>query len=100
MPISSVIVDDCHVVRIRAVPSEAHPPLVIDSNTVLPLSIAAKFLQPIARRHPQLVERFRRVDGDELTEHDAPEIRREPPDRFSGKQPLGVAIAEGLDHQG
>jgi hypothetical protein len=46
------------------------------------------------------VERFRRVDGDELTEHDAPEIRREPPDRFSGKQPFGVAIAEGLDHQG
>ena len=96
---SSVIVDDFNVVRIRAFPSEAHPPLVIDSNTVLPLSIAAKFLQSIARRHPQFLERFRRVDGDELTEHDAPEISREPPHRLSRKQPFGVAIAERLDHQ-
>jgi hypothetical protein len=98
MPISSAIVDDFTVVRIRAFPSEAHPPLVIHSNTVLPLSIAAKFLQPIARRHPQVVERFRRVDGDELTKHDAAEISREPPDRLSREQPFGIAIAEGLDH--
>jgi hypothetical protein len=96
---SSVIVDDFNVVRIRAFPSEAHPPLVIDSTTVLPLSIAAKFLQPIARRTPQLVERFRSVDGNQLTEHNASELSREPPRRLSCKQPFGVAIAEGLDHQ-
>jgi hypothetical protein len=96
---SSVIVDDFNVVRIRAFPSEAHSPLVIDSNTVLPPPIAAKFLQPIARRHPQLVKRFRRVDCDELSEHDAPETSREPPHRLARKQPFCVAIAEGLDHQ-
>jgi hypothetical protein len=73
--------------------------LVIDANTVLPLSIAAKFLQSIARRHPQLVERFRCVDRHELPEHDASKISREPPHRLASKQPLGVAIAEGLDHQ-
>ena len=91
-------VDDLDIVVIRDFPSKANMPLVVDSNAVLPLSITAEFLQPIPRRHAQIVECLGGIDGHELAEHDTTEISRKPPHRLSSKQPFGVAIAEGLYH--
>jgi hypothetical protein len=66
---------------------------------VLSQAIAAEFFQAIPGRNPKIVERFCRVDGDELAEHDAPEICREPPDGLASEQAFGIAVAEGLDHR-
>jgi hypothetical protein len=66
---------------------------------VLSLAIATEFFQAIPGRHSQIVECFGRVNGDELAEHDAPEVCRKPPDGLASEQAFGIAIAEGLDHQ-
>lgn len=94
-----MIVNDLDVVGVCAFPPKTHAPLVVDSNAVLPLAIAAELLQAIPGRHPEILERFRRVDSNELPEHDAPKVCWEPPDGLESEQAFGIAIAEGLDHQ-
>jgi hypothetical protein len=94
-----VIVNDLNFVGVGAIPVEAHAPLIVDSNAVLPLSITPEFLQAITWWNAQLVERFRRVDGDEFTEHHAPEICRKASDGFAREEPFGITIAERLNHR-
>ena len=89
-----MIVNDHDVVGVCAFPPKTHSPLVVDPNAVLPLAIAAEFLEAIPGRHPKIIERFRRVDSNEFTEHDASEICREPPDGLASEQAFGIAIAE------
>jgi hypothetical protein len=53
-----VIVNELDVVRIAILPPETDAPLIIDANAVLSRAIAFEFLQPIAWRRPEIVERF------------------------------------------
>ena len=96
---SLVIVNDLDVVCIGAVPSKAYPPLIIHSNAVLPLPVTTELLQTIPWRNPEILKCFRRVYSYEFAKHHAPQIGRESPDGLSGKQALGIAIPEGLDHR-
>jgi hypothetical protein len=43
-------------------PAKANPPLFIHPNAVLTRSITLELLQSIAWRHPELLERLRRVE--------------------------------------
>jgi hypothetical protein len=52
-----VIIGDFHSVGIGAVPTEAHPILVVDPDTVLAGAIAFERLQPIAWRYAQFLKR-------------------------------------------
>ena len=51
---TSVVIDDFHVVGVGFLPPEANPPLIVDSNAVLPCAIAPQGLQAIARWHSQI----------------------------------------------
>ena len=51
-----MIIDDFYVVRIPALPTEADPPLVIDSNAVLALAVAAEFLEAIGRWNSKVMD--------------------------------------------
>jgi hypothetical protein len=57
-----VIVRDLDVGRSRRGPRKADSPLIIDANAVLSRAIAPELLEPIARRHPQIVECFRSIN--------------------------------------
>ena len=97
--VSSVVVNDRDVMRVSVAPDKAHAPLVVDTDAVLAGSIAAQLLQAIARRDAEVVERFRRVDSDELPEHDPAQLSRVPPHRIAGEEAFGVAVAEAPDHR-
>src|SRR4051794_26962665 len=55
-----VVVDNFNLPGIPVDPAEADPPLVIDTDAVLPAPIALKCFERIARRRAKL---FERLDG-------------------------------------
>jgi hypothetical protein len=79
-------------------PPETDAPLIIDANTVLPRPITAEFLEAVARRCHEVIERFRRVEQDQLSQHDALKCARVPLDPLTAEQTRRVAIRATLDH--
>ncbi len=61
-----MVVDDLNVVRVAAAPSETDPPLVVDSDAVLPAPVALERLQPVARRYAQVVQALGGVELNQL----------------------------------
>jgi hypothetical protein len=51
-----VVVRDFNVLGIAVLPSETDPVLLVDSNAMLPPTVAAQLLEPIAGGHSQLTE--------------------------------------------
>jgi len=45
-----VIVDNLDIVGIAVVPAKTEPPLVVDANAVLALSVGSQWLQPVPGR--------------------------------------------------
>ena len=53
---SSMVVHDIDLKGVPVLPAKADSPLVVDPDAVLPASIAAEFLQPVAERHAKIVQ--------------------------------------------
>ncbi len=51
-----MIVSDLDVVRITVLPGKADPPLIVDTDTVLPCAIPLELLEPVARRYAKVVK--------------------------------------------
>ncbi len=51
-----MIIHNFNVVHIAVFPSEAHPPLIVDTNAVLPLPIAFQRFKLIAGRLPEILQ--------------------------------------------
>ena len=51
-----MIINDFNAVGVSVVPCEAKTPPFIDSDTVLPLTVANKLLEMISRRHPKVLQ--------------------------------------------
>jgi hypothetical protein len=64
---ASMIVNDLDVPRTVVSPTEADPPLVIDSDAVLAASITAELLQAIAREHAKVIEVLGAVEHLQLS---------------------------------
>jgi hypothetical protein len=45
-----VVIDDFYIISVSVIPTEAQPPLVVDSNAVLAPAISRKLLQVIPRK--------------------------------------------------
>ena len=75
--ITSVVVDDLNILRARIGPSEKDPVLVIDPDTVLPLSVATKRLESIPRWDSQVIENRCGVQGVVLPGRLAPHCGRQ-----------------------
>ena len=91
-----MVVADIDGMRILSAPLEADSELMVDSDAVLPLPVAAQFLQTIPGGHPQVIERPRVIKHCEFSPRDgggrrtigfsgAPDFRRLP-------------VGESLDH--
>jgi hypothetical protein len=93
-----MIVNDLNLVRVPIRPPKADPPLVVDANTVLPGAIAFELLEPVSGRHPQIVQRFSRVQSDQLAQHRSQEVGGIASHALTPEQGFGVPVGESLDH--
>jgi hypothetical protein len=89
-----VIVDDFDVVRIAFAPPKADAPLVVHTDAELARPGTAELLEPVARRHPEVLENHRGVELAEAPERDPLNIGAELPDRVALEEPLRVGVAE------
>jgi hypothetical protein len=56
-----MIVDDLYVVSVSFFPHKANPPLVIDTNAVLPFAVSLERMKSVAARRAQIHQVFRRA---------------------------------------
>lgn len=93
-----MVVHDLDPLGAPVLPDEADPPPVVDPDGVLPGAVPAKGLEPVARRHPQVVEPAGGVEHDQLPVGPGVEVRREGSRALPAEQPLRVGAAEAADH--
>jgi len=61
-----MIVGDLDIPGRAIAPYKAEPPLIVDANAVLALTIAAQSLQTVTGRHPQIVQLPGGINGQKL----------------------------------
>jgi len=89
-----VVVNDLNPFWTSVAPLEANTPLIIDSDTVLPRTITAQTLKPVARRNPKILQTTRGVDLTQLAQRNARNARVKGRNRLPRKQPLSLTIPE------
>ena len=62
-----MVVDNLNLFGAAVAPYEAYPPLVVDPDRVLSLTVALECLEPIARRLTQIIQRTGVVEQQQLT---------------------------------
>ena len=92
-----VIVHNLDVVRIPVFPNKAEAPLVIDSYTMLPLSVAMQCFQAITRRGCQVAQLRGAVQLPKLAAGNLLD-RRKAPAVLSLVKALSLRATERLDH--
>lgn len=80
------------------VPDKAYPPLPIDADGVLSLSLALQRLKTIAGRRTQIVQFFRRVDHQELSASAPLNLLRQVADSIAGKHRRRALVGKALYH--
>src|SRR5208282_5364908 len=62
-----MVICDLHFVSFGFAPYEANSVLIVDSNAVLTLTIAAQFLQPVSGRNLQVVQSYGAIEHGKLS---------------------------------
>jgi len=93
----SVVIHNFNVMRVPVAPHKTHPPLVVDANAVLSKPVTGQCFQPVARRHPQKIQRSGSVDLLQLAHGNAFELD-EPRHTLACKQALRVFAMESDNH--
>ena len=89
-----MVVNDLNPFWTSVAPLEADTPLIINSDTVLPCSITAQTLKPVARRNPKILQTTRGVNLTQLAQRDASDAWIEGRNRLPRKQVLSLTIPE------
>jgi hypothetical protein len=92
------MVNDLYLDGVSIFPAETDPPLVVDTNAPLPISIALELFKPIARRRLEIVHEGGSIKHSELSQSNALE-RAETIHSFAMEEPLRIAIGKGTDHR-
>jgi hypothetical protein len=61
-----MIIDDFNLLGSPVAPHKTNPPLVVDANRVLTLTVTLEGLQPIAGWLPQIIQRAGAIEEQEL----------------------------------
>jgi len=69
-----MIIHDLDVVSVALSPHETDPPLIVDSNAMLTLTVAVKLLQAVAGRDAQVLQRLCVVQHGHLATRGALDI--------------------------
>jgi hypothetical protein len=80
-----MIVGDFDVPCCAVVPHKAEPPLIVDADTVLTLTISAQNFQTVARRRAEIVELTRGIQRQKLRADPALKLGRKPAHRIARK---------------
>jgi hypothetical protein len=89
----SMVIDDFNARRACLSPYEAHAPLVIDANAVLPCPIPAQSFQSVTRRRSQVSQLHRIVQHLQLPLCNVLDVPK-PPEAFPRVNCLGVGAPE------
>lgn len=93
-----MVVNDLDFIGIRILPAKADAPLIVHPNIVLTSAISFELLEAIARRHPEVIQRFRGVDGHELAKHAPQQVGGKAADALALEEGFGLPVGEALDH--
>ena len=80
-----MVVHDLDIPCRAFAPFEAYPPLIVDTDAVLSAPIAVQSFKAIARRNPQIVEPFSRVEGEKPASTPALNLIGQALNRVAGK---------------
>jgi len=94
-----MIIYNFSVVRVFAVPAEAYPPLVIDSDAVLSRAIAFQGFQAVAGRQGQVAQFARAIKLRELPQGHTLNLRRQAVVTPPLPQPLCFPASEVGNHR-
>lgn len=89
-----MVVNDLNPFWTSVAPPKADSPLIVDSDTVLPRTITAQTLEPVARRNPEVFQTTRSINLAQLAQRDAHDARIEGRTRLPRKQVLSLTIPE------
>ena len=89
-----MVVNDLNPFWTSIAPPKADTPLIVDSDTVLALTITSQTLEPVARRNPKILETTRSVDLAQLAQRNSSDAWVEGRNRLPRKQLLGLTIPE------
>ncbi len=92
-----MIIDDLHIFGASFCPPKANAPLIIDTNAVLPGSLAFEGFKAIARWHFQIVQSGDDFELPQLSPRHCSEIY-EPSDADALGECFGIRTLERSDH--
>jgi hypothetical protein len=95
---SYVIIHDLDIPCRAFSPLKAYPPLIVDTDAMLPAAISVQRFETIARRGAQVLEPFRRVDGEEFCSRSPLNLVRQSPNQVAGKYCCRMLVSEAFNH--
>ena len=93
-----VIIHDLNIVCVPLEPAKAYSPTIGYPNAVLPFSDSFELFQPVSRRNPQVFQRFRCIENQELAVCSPVDRGRKPPQRLALEDLSRFFASKALDH--
>jgi hypothetical protein len=93
----SVVINNFDLVGVSIAPHETDPPLIVDANAVLSLSISIQRLQTVTRRSSQISQLGCTVELSQFSTSDA-SYGPKAPAGYPLMQSAGLGTTERLDH--
>ena len=93
-----MVVDDFNFVRMSISPDKTDPPLVVDTNRMLAMSVLRQRLEAVAGRHSKVIERPRIVDETKLSERHGLDVRRKLSAAPSFPNCCGLGVTNARNH--
>ena len=94
-----MIVDDFDMGRSSLIPYKADPPLIIDPNRMLSLTVGSKCFEPVARWHPKIAEHPGLIQETKLSQRDVLDVCRQSSASAAGPDQFRFGIGEALNHE-
>jgi len=91
-------VDDFNIERIGTLPAETHSPLIVDPDAVLTAPSALEFLQPVRRRHSQIIQVLGTVQDVRLAQRHSLDAPWKPTQNTALPDDLCLSVRERTNH--
>lgn len=94
-----MIVGDLHIVGVTISPAKANPPLIVDPDAVLALSISGELFEAVSRRHSEIAQQVSCVKQEELLQGHPVNTLWEPFRALAIEDSLGLWVIEAPNHR-
>jgi len=94
-----VVVAKLNVECIPVHEAKANPPLIVYRDRILALSISRKRMEPVARRHPEIIEARSEINILKLPSGSLCDVSRNAFPFARGVELLSAPVRERLDHR-